>query len=488
MMIIICGVSSVDAHGGRRRAISKPVEVEGIVIRLDANSLTIRTQRQGDVQVQVAAGARIEIGDQPGTLALIRLGDEVEVKAWPSANGLLIAVQIEVEIDDFEIEGIVKDVTPSSITITTPHGDLSLTIETNTVILVQGRHAGTSDIRVGDPIVAKALRLRDGSKLALRLVVGSESEEVEGTVVEVTPGTLAIRTDEGREIVLRISPETRVFLEEQPVPLSTLRPGMTIEAEVVRDSDGALLALVVEIDEEDAFPEIEGVIVSVTPSVLVVREEDGREVAISLTPETIVRRDEELISVSDLNPGDEVEVKVRPAGTGFIAVRVEVEGEDDDETEIEGIITAITGSALTIRKENGEEVVVLIDSATRIRRDDDLVDVSELRVGQKVEIEVRRNADSSLVAIEIEIETDDEVEVEGVVIAVSSASITVQTTSGIVVTFRVTAETLVRNGDSPASIDSIRPGDRVEIDGYRGNDGTLVAVVIELEADDEGDD
>jgi hypothetical protein len=239
------------------------------------------------------------------------------------------------------------------------------------------------------------------------------------------------------------------------------------------------------VHSEDELAHIKGVVLSVGTDRLRVKTRSGDELTILVKPETIIRIDDHPVPLASIHVGDYVQIEaLQSANNTYTAVRIEVD-QDEHLSEIEGVITAISGSSITLRTEHGDEVVVTIGANTRIHRDETILQVSDLHVGDKIEVKALRNADRSLTAVEIELDNDrdheERVEVEGVVTAVTSTSVTVRRENGTTVTIAVTGDTVIKKRDQQATMADIKIGQKLEIKAKRQSDGSLVAVSIKIE-------
>lgn len=245
--------------------------------------------------------------------------------------------------------------------------------------------------------------------------------------------------------------------------------------------------------------EIEGTIVSVSPSELVVRT--AREThTVVINESTVIRHGNRVLTVADLLPGDRVHVKARRDGERLIAVEIKrQEGEegDDDESskvEIEGTVTAISAASITVHNNRGDQTAAIVAS-TVIRKGNRTLTVADIPVGSRVHVKAQRAADSTLVATEIklqnEADSDDDhgtkVEIEGTVSAISAASITVHNNRGDQ-TAAIVASTVIRKGNRNLTVADIPIGSRVHVKAQRAADNTLVATEIKLQNEGESDD
>lgn len=480
------------AARGRSHAATRLEQVSGVVTQASAQWLTIRTSH-GDRVLQLNELTAMRAGDRPAPLSSIRIGDKVKVQVRHESSGMDVATAIELDDEiSSEIDGIVRLVSATSITVTTRDGDITVTLTPSTRVLIDGHPASASLIAVGSRAEIDATRDAGGSYTALLVKVESEVVEIEGTISAVSPDSLTIRRRDGSEITVSMTADTVVRQDDHLISAASLKPGMRVEVKALKNADQSLTALVIRAEAADAFAEITGDVTSVGTDSIHVRTRSGDEVTVMITPDTMIRIGDHLVSLANVHVGDRVEIQARlGAGGTLIAVRIEIDDDAGAEhVEIDGVIVSIAGSTLTIRTEDGHEVVVTIGSGTAIRRGNQVLSISDLKAGDKVEIRAERNPDGSLQALEIKVEgAEDEhdttVEIEGTVTAVSGGSLTVHTRENGTLTVTITSDTVVRKGDHPGSVSDIAVGRQVEIKATRKSDGTLVATVIKV---NEGDD
>ena len=141
---------------------------------------------------------------------------------------------------------------------------------------------------------------------------------------------------------------------------------------------------------------IRGVIESITPPNLTIS---------SLTIATDANTRFNVSSLANLIVGDAVQVEGTLRADGTVLARsihkLTRDEEDENEVEFEGAIQSVTPPMLMVAKKT-----VLTDSNTRISRNDSTVMLSDLQVGEHVEVEGMRQADGSILATQIEAEDD----------------------------------------------------------------------------------
>ena len=150
--------------------------------------------------------------------------------------------------------------------------------------------------------------------------------------------------------------------------------------------------------------EFDGTVESVTPPSLQV---SGRTVVTNA--DTKIKRSGQAIALADIKPGDKVEVEgvSQPDGSVLASkIKLEDDENDDDqgenEVEFQGTIQSITPPTLMV---SGRTVVT--NGSTRIRTGDKSISLTDLKPGEKVEVDGTKQADGSVLASKIKVEEDD---------------------------------------------------------------------------------
>jgi hypothetical protein len=242
----------------------------------------------------------------------------------------------------------------------------------------------------------------------------------------------------------------------------------------------------IEASGDDTGDALEARVVSVdlADGTLIVRAGRGRLRTIVVDASTRISRNGEIATLEDLNRNDEV-IIVLVEGTNQ-AASIVAAGRGGIK-EIEGTISALTDTHVTIETANGKQHRFVINVNTMVSTaDGHLGSPDDLEVGQLVEVDfVKRGRH----AVRIEIEDEDEVEDEasGVVteVGVADGMLTVDLDGAGEHTFHVVAGTEIEIDDAPATLDDIEVGDRVEVEFDADTD---VASEITVRDDDGEDD
>ncbi len=182
----------------------------------------------------------------------IRAGAKVEVKGTRQANGSVLALKVNVEVETIEIEGTV-----SAATGTCPV--LSFTANGTTILTTastQFNGAGCLAVRTGAKVEVKGTRQANGSVLALKVNVEVETIEVEGTVSAAT-GTCPVLSFTANGTTILTTASTQFNGAGCPA----VQTGAKVEVKGTRQANGSVLALKVNV--EVAEIEIEGKVGSI---------------------------------------------------------------------------------------------------------------------------------------------------------------------------------------------------------------------------------
>jgi hypothetical protein len=241
-----------------------------------------------------------------------------------------------------------------------------------------------------------------------------------------------------------------------------------------------------------AEPELqfEGTITAASATSITVHDSHGNDVVLALTPATSIRKGDTTLAPGDLKVGDQVHVKATSANNVNTAQQIEVQNPDTQqepapELEIEGIITAVSATSITVHDSHNADVVVALTSTTVIRKGETTIAAADLKVGERVHVKAT-SANNVNTAVEVIVQDEQQhpVEVTGTITAASSSSITVHDAHGADVILMLSANTIIRKGDATLAATDLKVGDHVEAEAIF--DGT-VNNAISIHVDGSGD-
>lgn len=474
----------------RQRAAGKTEEIVGIVTQTSASSLTVRTA-SGDRDVRLTSGTVVRVDGQANTIAAIAVGDKVEIHSQKEADGTSTALTIDVESHpSTEVEGTVKSVSATSLTVTTATGDVVITLTSTTRFFANGQTATAADVHAGDRVEVEVREQTDKTLAALVVKVENESIHLRGTISAVSASSITVHTTTA-DVVVALTSSTLIRMQGKVTNASMLLIGSRVEVQAVHRADQSLAGVTITIELANSLSEIEGSVTEVGSDHLKVHTKSGDDVTVTVNADTIIRANDHLAGLADIKIGDRVNVNARVNADGSrTALRIEVEtdhgngnGNDDHGAEVTGNIASISAGAITVTTGGGTTVTVKISATTSIRHGDMTLAPSDLKVGNHVEVKGALNADGSIAATSIKVEdtpgNDDHhesVEFNGTVSSVSSTSLTVGST-----TAALNASTVVKKSGNKVSLADIKVGQHVEVKADRDSAGKLTATQVTIE-------
>lgn len=326
----------------------------------------------------------------------------------------------------------------------------------------------TSDASAGATIVGVVNAAGSGGTGAASTTAHTASAGGGLTVTVVGTGITAV-TNAAGEFVLQGVPSGTVTLRFSG-------PGVDASLQVSGLVAGQTLTITVQVSGSQASlggsgssrAEFSGAIESIkAPSLMVA----GRQVVTDARTE--IRRGDQRITLAQLAVGETVKVEGRTQADGSVLAEEIKTRDPGQEASFEGSIESIRPPALRVAGRD-----VLTDAETRIKRGSQRIGLSDLKVGERVRVEGRLQPNGTVLAREIKAgqHDDEEFELEGLVESVTPPSLRV---SGRLVL--TDTATRIERDDRRIALGDLKVGERVEVEGTRRADGSLLARKIEVD-------
>jgi hypothetical protein len=194
----------------------------------------------------------------------------------------------------------------------------------------------------------------------------------------------------------------------------------------------------------------------------------------------VIRHGNRSLTLSDIEVGDHVQARGSMEGTTLVATEIKVQetgrdNDDVDEVEIEGAIAGLSSTSTC-------PVVSFMVGATRVTTSaatafDDIT-CATLANNLLVEVEGIRRGDGSILARTVEAEAGPD-EVEGFVFEFSGAASCSNTTFRVGPTLSLSTR-VETNSSTIFSCATLANGARVEVEGTRQANGSILAASVEL--------
>ncbi len=207
-----------------------------------------------------------------------------------------------------------------------------------------------------------------------------------------------------------VDANTKIYRHDQGMlPFSELKVNDFVEIEGYGLTNNLYKATKIKLedhdqDEDENKLEFNGFISSINDSLI---EING--MIFRVTAQTIIMGQHQMyLSLSELQSGMFVEIKAQWVNNEYLALKIKVENKDQDEdnyfVELKGFIDSLTANYLVIGRQK-----VYFDSLTVIKLShQQFGHITDLQVGQLVEIKAQLNNDGTFYAFKIEIEDDYE--------------------------------------------------------------------------------
>ncbi len=292
-----------------------------------------------------------------------------------------------------EVEGTISAISDPDVTITPEHGAARVVhVVATTVIELHDRgteRAGTiADLAVGqraeahyDPASNNALRLE------VRVVGGTPALRVEGTVtaVDARASSLTLTPRTGNPVDLTTDANTRISLNEAAATLADIPVGARAQARYDGTTHVAS-QIEVEVEDDDEEGEVEGRVTAASAAAITITPAQGAAVDLTADGSTRIRLNGRIVALAEIPVGARAEAHYDR--TTFVASRIEAVATPPSpggNREIEGRVTAVSATSLTLTPRHGAAVVLVLDAATVIVRDGHPATAADLRVGDEAE-------------------------------------------------------------------------------------------------------
>jgi uncharacterized protein DUF5666 len=306
----------------------------------------------------------------------------------------------------------------------------------------------------------------------------NNNAEVEGAVTATSANTLTVA---GKMIT--VDAKTVIVRGNTPVALSTIKAGTRVEVQGTVTGATTITATRIQVEDENEVEndvEVEGVVTSTSANTITV---NGKMITVAAS--TVIVHGATAMSLAGIHVNDRVHVTgTATSPTIVAATRIEVQNgaetpgdEDEAETEIDGTVTALGASSLTVNSR-----VISVTPTTQIVQDGRSLTLSAIHMNDRVQVKAMMSG-TTLVATRIELKSSNsgpgndgdnrggEVELSGTVSGRST---------GCPVTFSVSGTSVSTDGKTEfkdTSCSALANGDRVEVKGTKQSAGVLATRV-----------
>lgn len=319
-----------------------------------------------------------------------------------------------------EITGTVQVKTSSSITV----NSIEFLVSSSTKISSNMNSGVTFDsVKVGSLVKIEGKTNTQGKLEAeeIKLISTKINFEISGAITALSTNSITVS---GTNIFIDTS--TIIYTQfHAALTFSDLKIGDNVVVKVAKSVNGQDIAVVIMVKTKNTEQEIElsGKIQLLTSNSITIQNIKFYTNASTI----IIAKDKGIIKFSDLKIGDDVEVRgYKQVDSSYLALYIKVEGKnlEQKELEVEGLISATSLNSITVNT-----VTFFVDSSTVISAHEGVIlNLGELKIGDRVEVKAILQADGSYKALKIELENDESAKaivVTGMIDVVNSDNIVV---------------------------------------------------------------
>ena len=328
-----------------------------------------------------------------------------------------------------------------------------------------------------------------------------------GTISSISGNTLTLK--QGDVVVIQATHNANTVYTKagQTITLADLKVGQLVSVRTTTASDGAVSVSQVDVILNHAG----GTISALDANSLTITKPDNTTVKVSLNSATKYQDLGKTINLSDLKTGMRVEVAGETGTDGSLSAEV-VNVQHD---QLGGTITAINGSTLTVQvdgrggkgggRPNGGAATnpapppsgtgnsatpsaptnpttttknITVSDSTVYLEGGQTTQLSSLAVGQRINAAGTLSSDgNSLTALQIVVELP---RYDGQVTSVNGSTIVLQDRSGTSRTIEVNSSTKYLNGQATASLNDVKAGVTLHVEGTVDSSGKMTASLVQL--------
>jgi hypothetical protein len=238
-------------------------------------------------------------------------------------------------------------------------------------------------------------------------------------------------------------------------------------------------------------PDYKGTVTAVSTSILSIRTDKGKTHTFRLSAATTVEKLGNKTTLADVKPGAVAKVEYSTGSDGSlmattIKIGIATPNGSYFSTKETGPVTTIKQDTLVIDVKNGKLFGFHLAPDTRFERLGQKIPPANVRVGDTVKVKFDVSGDGMLVALSITVGTVSGGKLsfpkneKGKVRTISATRLTVRTSQGKNVIFRVTTRTVFERNGRPVRRRFVKVGATVKIKYVKTSQGAKQALVVRL--------
>jgi len=460
------------------------VTLSGDLVGLSAADRTVSVRSAGGAQVilRVTNSSSLKRNGASIQITGLALRDRVNVQYVVASSALVTLKAQGPAVTSTRGTPTALDTAAGRISLRTPNGSRTFLLGPATLIARNGRAASPQDLTLRDTLLVHSRAGARSPATALDVVSdGPEADEVEGTITAIADPDVTITPQHGPAVVVHVVATTIIELHDQGTEtagtIADLAVGQHAESHFDPATNNAM-----RIDARVAGSHslrVQGTVTAVdaAASTLTITPRTGSPVDLTTDSNTRISLDEAPATLGEIPVG--AQAHARYDGTTLVASEIEAETEGDGhpERQVEGLVTAVSATGITIDPQHGAPVELTVDSSTVVRINGHAAALADIPVGSRAH---GKYDGTTLLASRIDavvVPANRFRNVEGDVTAASATSVTIAPHHGSAVVLVLDATTVIVRRGHPATAADIHVGDKA---GARYVASTLLAKSVRI--------
>ncbi|MEW6724107.1 MAG: S-layer homology domain-containing protein [Bacillota bacterium] len=317
-----------------------------------------------------------------------------------------------------------------------------------------------------------------------------DRDEIEGLLVSVADdgSSLVVEARTGA-VTVQLAAEVAVYLNGASATLAELAAGDVLEIQLDDAGLGVFIEAEREDDEQPGYADLVGTVMGIIEATvdspvkleLEISDVDGEtritagsQVTLPLADGAVIRYATRVVSLSEIIPGDELELRI-DLEERIIQVTIE-------RAEVEGTLVSVDQEsravAIIINDDDGAAVTYTLAQDGQVFLNGVAATLADLQAGDEVELSL--NATGQVLYLSATFDVSD---VEGVITSITDTgdgvTIALRTEAGITLEFALDAGVEVRYGDETLSLSDLAIGDGIEVKFHSTIRNRVREVIIE---------
>ena len=476
----------VTIYPAKSRPTTTTLQATIVAVHLPAITIDAGGKR---VQVEVTSSTDIRIGSASGSSRQLHAGQRILVRL-ESQDRVWVALSVHVYASQVRgthvvLHGSVVSVGGAGIVVTSGSQRYDIGINAKTAVHVGRTLGAMRSLHAGQTVTVYAC-CEHGPLVATSIHIDktasstSATSTIRGTVVAIHGNTVQLKVSSGPSTIV-LAKSTVVELGSTPLKAGGIQVGDDVSVRGTRSGNLIVASRVHIYVASRAVHRVEGTIVSLSRTALVVRSTTGARITVLLPRGTPITLSAKPAAVTLLRAGDTVRAYGRYVEpTTLIAQRVLASRPASaSPRSIRGVITALPGAAILVSTSAGARYRVVLGRGVRVLWNGKAAPPIAIFVGERVDAKGTLSG-TVLTATSVTVTVTPRA-ASGRLLQVNRATLTVKGTRGTTLRVQMVKGTVIRDGSHRLDTAMLHPGSFVKAVGFEAGTNVIRAETVRVE-------